>query len=176
MVRRLPPFSCKRRVASSPSWRKSSTREKTARGQADPAIKVELDDGPVPIRQHRVARRQVQELPRPRRRQRQRFLARIGGLPRDELRMRRVGNDDRQAQLGRRERQVFIKGRERRDPVVDGFRGGAGGRQGIPLFLDLRHRHLEETGGFLRPEHPFGSDEGKNTVLIRRRPGQSGGW
>jgi hypothetical protein len=44
------------------------------------------------------------------------------------LRMRRVWDQDRQAQLGRRERQVFIKGRQRRNPVVDGLGRGANSR------------------------------------------------
>ncbi len=102
--------------------------ERAAGRQADAGIEVEFYNGAVAMRQYRIARRHVQQLPGPRRRQRKRFFVWIGRLARDELRMRRVWDQDRQAQLGRRERQVFIKGRQRRNPVVDGLGRGANSR------------------------------------------------
>ncbi len=71
--------------------------ERAAGGQADAGIEVEFYNCAVAMRQYRIARRHVQQLPGAGRRQRQRFFARIGRLARDELRMRRVGT-----RIGRR--------------------------------------------------------------------------
>ena len=64
--------------------------ERTAGGQADAGIEVEFYNRAVAMRQYRIAYRQVEQLPGVRRRQGERFFARIGRLARDELRMRRV--------------------------------------------------------------------------------------
>ena len=109
----------------------------------------------------------MEELPGLCRRQRERFFTRIGRLARDELRMGRIGNDDGQPPIGGRERQVFMKRRERRNPVIDGFRRCAGDRQGIPVILDLGDRDQQKPRRFLRPKHPAMPDEGKNTIFIR---------
>ena len=118
--------------------------ERATGGQADAGIEVEFYNRAVAMRQYRIARRHVQQLPGARRRQRKRFFARIGRLARDELRMRRVGDQDRQAQLGRRQRQVLVKGGQRRNPVVDGFGRGADGGQHVAVRLHVGHRDRQE--------------------------------
>jgi hypothetical protein len=142
-------------------------QEMTAGRQADAAIKVELHDGPIPVGQHRIAGGQIQELPGARRRQRKGFFPRIGGLAGNELAVRRIGDDDGQPELGRREGQLLIKGREGRNPVIDGFGGGASGGESIPVFLDFGNRHQEEARRFLGPDDSPVPDERKNALLIR---------
>jgi len=136
-------------------------------GQADAGIEVEFYNRSVAMRQDRIARRDVQQLPGARRWQRKRFFARIGRLARDELRMRRVGNQDGQAQLGRRQRQVLVKRRKRGNSVIDGFGRGANGGQHVAVRLHVRHRDRQEPMRLLRPENPAVPDEGQNPVPVR---------
>ncbi len=140
--------------------------ERAAGGQADAGIEVEFYNRAVAMRQYRIARRHVQQLPGARRRQGQRFFARIGRLARDELRMRRVGDQDRQAQLGRRQRQVLVKGGQRRNAVVDRFGRGADGGQDVAVRLHVGHGDGQECRRFLRPHNPAMPDEGQNPVPV----------
>ena len=133
--------------------------ERAAGGQADAGIEVEFYNRAVAMRQYRIAGRHVQQLPGARRRQGKRLFAGIGRLARNELRMRWVGNQDRQAQLGRRQRQVLVKGGQRRDPVVDGFGRGADGGQDVAVRLHVGHRDRQQRVRLLRPENPAVPDE-----------------
>jgi hypothetical protein len=92
---------------------------------------------------------------------------RIGGFPGNELVVRRIRDSNRQPQFGRREGQVFIKGREGRNPVIDGFGRGAGSGERIPVFLDFGNGHQEEARRFLGPDGSPVPDERQDSLFIR---------
>ena len=88
------------------------------------------------------------------------------GLAGDELRVCGVGNHHREAQLGRRQRQVLIKRRHRRNAVVDGFGCGPGSGERIAVLLHLADRNQQQRGGFARPDQAAMPDKGENAVAI----------
>ena len=82
----------------------------TRRPDPGPGIEEELDDGPVAVVEHRVARRQTHELPCTGGRQGFRLIPGIGRAPGDELGVGRVGDRDGQLELGSDALEVFVDG------------------------------------------------------------------
>ncbi len=81
-------------------------------------------------------------------RRRQRFFARIGGLAGYELRMRRIGDHHREAQLRRRQRQVLIKGRHGRNAMALDLTTSTGRAMAgmLSVFAAFEHNILRDRG------------------------------
>ena len=97
--------------------------EPTAGADPGPGVEEELDDRPVAEVEDRVSGRQPHELPGPRRREGLGLVARVGRPARDELGVGRVGDRDREPELGGDPLEVLVEARERGDPPVDGLGG-----------------------------------------------------
>ena len=86
--------------------------EPTGGADPGPAIEEELDDGPVPVVEHRVAGGEPHELPGTGRREGLGLVPRVGRAPGDELGVRRVGDGDGQPELGGDALEVLVEARK----------------------------------------------------------------
>jgi hypothetical protein len=100
------------------------------------------------------------------RRERARFLAGVGGLAAEELRMRRVGDGDRQSQFGGGGLEVFEETGERSDPPVEGFWGGPAGDEMIAPGVDVGDGGVEEHRRILRPADASEADEAHDVLAV----------
>ena len=83
--------------------------EATRGADPGPAIEEELDDGPVPVVEHRVAGGEPHELPGTGRREGLGLVPRVRRAPGDELGVGRIGDRDGQPKLGRDALEVLVE-------------------------------------------------------------------
>ena len=88
--------------------------EATRGADSGPAIEEELDDGPVPVVEHRVAGGEPHELPGTGRRQGLGLVARVGRPPGNELGVGRIRDRDGQPELGGDALEVLVEARTAR--------------------------------------------------------------
>lgn len=135
--------------------------------QSNPGIEINLEDRSIAVIDQVVAHRHSHQLPRPGRRQGFGFVAGIGRAARDELRVGWIGHRDRQPELGRGGRQIFIEGREGRNPPQDGLRRHAGLVHQPAPVKHVRDRDLEQIGRIPGPVEFQKLDEAHHVGPVR---------
>ena len=113
-----------------------------------------------------MALRQAEQLPDMRQAEGFGFFAGIRFGAFDELGAGWVGNVDGEPQLGRRQSQIFVKGRKRADAPVQGFVGRAQLEQCFPEPLHVQNGDLQQGRSLFRPGETEEADEGRDVVAI----------
>jgi len=143
-----------------------------AGGEADARVDIELEDGAIPVIEDRLAGGQGHQLAGARDRQRPGFLARVGRLAGDELRVRGIGYRDRQAQLGRGAGKILVEAGQRADAAVQRFGCCFFGDHGLAEILNVGNRHAQQRCALLGPLNADETDEGHD-ILAVRAPGMA---
>ena len=141
--------------------------EPATRRQSGTGIEIEFEDGAIAVIEHRFAVRHAEELPRPARRQRLGFVHGVRRVPGNELGVRWIRHDDRQAKLGGNAAEVFIETRHGGYATADRLRRHACAYHMIAPVLDVADFHREEIHRIVRPPDAEVSDECHDILPVR---------